>query len=271
MSYYNRVIQAAGQLNSRLPGSPKVGVMLGSGLGTFAELLKNQVAISYADLPEFPTSTVEGHAGRFVYGMLGELPILAMQGRFHYYEGYSMEEVTMPIRVMHTLGIKRVVITNASGGVNPDFRPGNIMLITDHINRLPNPLIGPNEPRWGPRFPDMHEPYSLALRTKAKASAEKLGIALVEGCYLGTTGPSFETPHEYNFFRVIGADAVGMSTVPEVIVARHCGMEVLGFSLIANVGGLHVKEPVSHEEVQEEGAKAADRFNRLLGDLLPTL
>ena len=271
MSYYDDIRSCAAVLAQKIGRKPRLALVLGSGLGSFAEKLERAVEVEYRVLPGFPVSTVAGHAGRFVCGEVAGVEVLAMQGRFHYYEGYTMQQVTMPIRVMHELGVKRLVVSNASGGVNPAFRPGDIMLISDYINMMPNPLIGPNEDAWGVRFPSMHDAFSEELRGLAKEAAQEVGDMIVEGCYLGTTGPSFETPHEYNFFRVIGADAVGMSTVPEVIVARHCGIEVVGLSLISNVGGLHRCVAVSHEEVQAEGARAAERFGRIVGALIPKL
>lgn len=271
MSYYDDIRNCAAVLAQKIGRKPRLALVLGSGLGSFAERLERAVDVEYRELPGFPVSTVAGHAGRFVCGEVAGVEVLAMQGRFHYYEGYTMQQVTMPIRVMYELGVKRLVVSNASGGVNPAFRPGDIMLISDYINMMPNPLIGPNEDAWGVRFPSMHDAFSEELRGLAKEAAQEVEDMIVEGCYLGTTGPSFETPHEYNFFRVIGADAVGMSTVPEVIVARHCGIEVVGLSLISNVGGLHRCVAVSHEEVQAEGAHAAERFGRIVGALIPKL
>lgn len=271
MGYYDDVCRCAEVLAAKIGKKPRVALVLGSGLGDFAERIAHAVAVPYAELPGFPTSTVSGHAGRFVCGDVQGVEVLAMQGRFHYYEGYTMQQVTMPIRVMHALGIRRVLLSNASGGVNPTLQPGDIMLISDYINMMPNPLVGPNEEAWGVRFPSMHDAFSEELRRLAKEAAREVGDSIVEGCYLGTTGPSFETPHEYNFYRVIGADAVGMSTVPEVIVARHCGMEVVGLSLITNVGGLHRRVAVSHEEVQAAGASAAERFGKIVERLLPKI
>lgn len=271
MGYYDEVRGCARELSAKIGKTPRVGLVLGSGLGAFAERIENAGVVPYAELPDFSRSTVAGHAGRFVCGEVGGVEVLAMQGRFHYYEGYTMRQVTMPIRVMHELGIRWLVVSNASGGVNPTFRPGDIMLLSDFINLMPNPLLGPNEEAWGTRFPSMHDAFSEELRALAREAAREAGDGIVEGCYLGTTGPSFETPHEYNFFRVIGADAVGMSTVPEVIVARHCGMEVVGLSLISNVGGLHRRAAVSHAEVQEAGARAAGRFGKIVEGLIPKI
>lgn len=268
MSILERIRSVSEALKAQLPSMPEVGVVLGSGLGGFAERVEEAVRIAYSDLPHFPVSTVEGHAGCFVAGIVGGCRVLVMAGRFHYYEGYGMEDVTLGIRVMAALGIRRVILSNASGGVRPDFKPGDIMLIEDHINLLPNPLIGPNHAELGVRFPSMSDAYSVQLRAIAVEEARVLGVELVKGCYVGTTGPTFETPREYNFYRTIGGDAVGMSTVPEVIVARHGGMEVLAFSVISNVGGLERRDEITHEEVQEVGKRAGEQLSALLEKVL---
>ncbi|PIE84278.1 MAG: purine-nucleoside phosphorylase [Bacteroidia bacterium] len=271
MSILQRIDRATEALRGHLPQVPSVAVVLGSGLGGFAETITDAVRIPYGELPDFPVSTVAGHEGAFVVGRVGGRLILAMAGRFHYYEGYTMEEVTLGIRVMARLGIRTVVLSNASGGVNPAFRPGDLMLLCDHINLMPNPLIGPNLEDFGTRFPSMNAAYDPSLRALALEEAQAAGIDLCEGCYVGTTGPSFETPHEYNYFRVIGGDAVGMSTVPETIVANHSGMRVLAFSVISNVGGLRYREEVTHEEVQEVGAVAGARLSALLHRIIARL
>lgn len=213
---------------------PLVGIVLGSGLGCLAEKIENPVVIPYKDIPGFPVSTAVGHKGNFIAGTLGGKFVVAMQGRFHYYEGYPMELVTLPIRVMKVLGISYLFVSNAAGGVNFDFKLGDMMVITDHINHLPNPLVGPNMEEFGPRFPDMTRPYDKKLIAKALEIAEELGISLRQGVYFAGTGPSYETPAEYKYFRLIGADAVGMSTIPEVIVARHSDIPVFGVSVITN-------------------------------------
>lgn len=213
---------------------PLVGIVLGSGLGCLAEKIENPVVIPYKDIPGFPVSTAVGHKGNFIAGTLGGKFVVAMQGRFHYYEGYPMELVTLPIRVMKVLGISYLFVSNAAGGVNFDFKLGDMMVITDHINHLPNPLVGPNMEEFGPRFPDMTRPYDKKLIAKALEIAAELGISLRQGVYFAGTGPSYETPAEYKYFRLIGADAVGMSTIPEVIVARHSDIPVFGVSVITN-------------------------------------
>ncbi len=243
---------------------PTTAIILGTGLGRLADEIEVTDAISYSDIPNFPVSTVEGHSGRLILGRLGGKEIMAMQGRFHFYEGYSMKEVTFPIRVMYELGIRTLFVSNASGGTNPDFHIGSLMIITDHINFFPeNPLRGANVPT-GPRFPDMHEAYDHELVQLADQIAAEKGIEVEHGVYLGTQGPTFETPAEYRMFRRMGADAVGMSTVPEVIVARHCGIRVFGVSIITDLGIEGKVESVSHEEVQ----KAANAVQPLMADIM---
>lgn len=230
-----RIMTAADYVASRLNGhKPMVGIVLGSGLGRLAEMIEDKIVIPYKEIPGFPVSTAIGHKGNFIAGYLGGKPVIAMQGRFHYYEGYTMELVTLPIRVMKVLGIQYLFVSNAAGGVNFDFKVGDLMVITDHISHLPNPLIGPNMEEFGPRFPDMTRPYDLDLRKKAFEVAAELGITLKQGVYFAGTGPSYETPAEYKYFRLIGGDAVGMSTIPEVIVARHSDIPVFGMSVITN-------------------------------------
>ena len=230
-----RIMNAAEFVASRLGGhKPLVGIVLGSGLGRLADVIENPIVIPYKEIPGFPVSTAVGHKGNFIAGYLGGKPVIAMQGRFHYYEGYTMEQVTLPIRVMKVLGIQYLFVSNAAGGVNFDFKVGDLMVITDHISHLPNPLIGPNMEEFGPRFPDMTRPYDKALRDKAFELAGELGITLKQGVYFAGTGPSYETPAEYKYFRLIGGDAVGMSTIPEVIVARHSSIPVFGMSVITN-------------------------------------
>lgn len=226
--------QAADYLRSRTPLRPTTGIILGSGLGKLADAITQPTVIPYADIPHFKTSTAVGHKGNLIFGLLGQTPVVAMQGRFHYYEGYTMHEVTFPVRVMARLGIRRLLVSNAAGGINPDFRVGDLMVITDHISFMPNPLIGKNIEAMGPRFPDMTAVYSRPLRRQAHQAAAQLGITLREGIYVAETGPTYETPAEYRMYRLLGGDAVGMSTVPEVIVARHSGLEVFGMSVITN-------------------------------------
>lgn len=249
-------------------GEVEVGLILGSGLGELADEVTNKIIIKYEDIPHFPTSTVVGHAGQLVYGELAGKKVLAMQGRFHFYEGYPMDTVTYPVRVMHALGIKSLIVTNAAGGANPTFSPGNLMLITDHINFMgTNPLIGPNDEDLGPRFPDMSEAYSIAYRKLAKEAAKAMGIELQEGVYMGFTGPTYETPAEVKMAQIVGADAVGMSTVPEVIVARHMGMDVLGISCITNLAA-GLQASLNHDEVVETTKRVRGEFKQLIKDTL---
>ncbi len=248
--------------------SPKTAIVLGTGLGQLASEITDSFEIPYTDIPHFPVSTVEGHAGKLIFGKLGKTDIMAMQGRFHYYEGYSMQEVTFPVRVMYELGIKTLFVSNAAGGMNPDFKIGDLMVITDHINMFPDhPLRGKNIPT-GPRFPDMHEPYDHALIAKADQVAQKYGIPLQHGVYVGIQGPTFETPAEYRMYRILGGDAIGMSTVPEVIVAHHCGIKAFGVSIITDLGGFDVPVAVSHEEVQEAANKAQPLMTKLMREMV---
>ena len=248
--------------------SPKTAIVLGTGLGQLASEITDSFEIPYTDIPHFPVSTVEGHAGKLIFGKLGKTDIMAMQGRFHYYEGYSMQEVTFSVRVMYELGIKTLFVSNAAGGMNPDFKIGDLMVITDHINMFPDhPLRGKNIPT-GPRFPDMHEPYDHALIAKADQVAQKYGIPLQHGVYVGVQGPTFETPAEYRMYRILGGDAIGMSTVPEVIVAHHCGINAFGVSIITDLGGFDVPVAVSHEEVQEAANKAQPLMTKLMREMV---
>lgn len=213
---------------------PEIAIILGSGLGLMADRIQDQLVIPYAGIPNFVRSTAMGHKGNLIFGTLGGKKVMAMQGRFHYYEGYTMQQVTFPVRVMARLGVKVLFVSNAAGAVNPTYRVGDMMIITDHINLLPNPLIGPNLDEFGPRFPDMTTVYSKRIRQLALEEAEKMGERLQQGIYVGGTGPTYETPAEYKFYGAIGGDVAGMSTIPEVIVARHCGMEIFGMSIITN-------------------------------------
>ena len=238
--------------------------MLGTGLGQLASEITDKFEIPYADIPNFPVSTVEGHSGKLIFGKLGGVDIMAMQGRFHYYEGYDMKQVTFPTRVMYELGIKTLFVSNAAGGMNPAFKIGDVMIITDHINFFPeHPLRGKNFPT-GPRFPDMHQTYDLELIRLAGQIAREKGIRLQYGVYMGVQGPTFETPAEYKMYRLLGGDTVGMSTVPEVIVAHHCGMKVFGVSVITDLGVEGVISEVSHEEVQ----LAANAAQPIMTDLI---
>lgn len=248
---------------------PEVGIVLGTGLGGFVESIDVEYRLEYKDIPNMPVSTVEGHNGCLIFGKVAGRNVVAMQGRFHYYEGYAMNQVTFPIRVMALLGIKTLFVSNAAGGINTSFCVGDLMVITDHINLLPNPLIGPNMEEFGPRFPDMHDCYSQAIRAKATAIAEREAIKLQYGVYVGTTGPTFETQAEYRYFKAIGGDAVGMSTVPEVIVARHMGVPCFGVSVITNCG--LSDEKGDHEDVQLQGKRAGVRMAHLFTELIREL
>ncbi|MBR6287277.1 MAG: purine-nucleoside phosphorylase [Bacteroidaceae bacterium] len=261
---YEKIQETASYLKSKMTTSPETAIILGTGLGKLAEEITDRYELEYKDIPNFPVSTVEGHSGKLIFGKLGNKEIMAMQGRFHYYEGYSMKEVTFPIRVMRELGIKTLFVSNASGGTNPDFEIGDIMIIRDHINYMPeHPLRGKNID-YGPRFPDMSEAYDRKLIAEAKAIAKEKGIKLQEGVYLATQGPTFETPSEYKLFHIFGADAVGMSTVPEVIVANHCGMKVFEMSIITDLGVEGKIVEVTHEDVQ----KAADAAQPLMTEIM---
>jgi len=248
--------------------SPKTAIILGTGLGQLASEITDSYEFSYQDIPNFPVSTVEGHAGCLIFGKLGGKDILAMKGRFHYYEGYNMQEVTFPIRVMYELGIETLFVSNASGGMNPEFKIGDLMIITDHINFFPeHPLHGPNFPT-GPRFPDMHEAYDHKLINKAKEIAKEKNIKIRTGVYVGVQGPTFETPAEYKMYRILGGDAVGMSTVPEVIVARHSNIKVFGISVITDLGGFDTPVEVSHKEVQEAANKAQPLMTEIMREII---
>jgi purine-nucleoside phosphorylase len=252
---------------------PRVGLVLGSGLGAFAEKLKNRVAIPYEEIPHFPVpSGVVGHAGELVLGDVGRTPVAVLSGRVHFYEGRPMSEVVFPARVLARLGVSAVVLTNAAGGVRRTFKPGDLMVIRDHINAFgTNPLIGPNEEALGPRFPDMSAVYDPALRKLAKETARELGVPLREGVYLGNSGPSYETPAEIRAYTTIGADAVGMSTVPEAIALRHVGVRVLGISTITNMAAGILPKPLVHAEVLETTKRVGARFVRLLTALVPKI
>lgn len=262
----NTIKSTAAFIKERTGFEPEVGIILGTGLGGLVNHIEIAHSLPYNEIPNFPVSTVEGHAGRLIFGTLGGKKVVAMQGRFHYYEGYAPEQVVFPVRVMKFLGIKTLFVSNASGGINSSFRVGDLMVITDHINLIPNVLIGTNCAELGTRFPDMSEPYSKALGAIATEVAAERGIKLQYGCYVGTTGPTFETPKEYGYFKAIGGDAAGMSTTPEVIAARHMGLPVFGISIITNAAFSGQKS--THEEVQEEGAKAEKRMTALIMGML---
>ncbi|MCL2649802.1 MAG: purine-nucleoside phosphorylase [Candidatus Azobacteroides sp.] len=256
-------------LKPQIPQDTKICIILGTGLGELANSIEEKKEIPYETIPHFPVSTVEGHSGKLLIGKLGGKPVIAMQGRFHYYEGYNMQEVTFPVRVMQFLGITHLFVSNAAGGMNSSFDIGDIMLIEDHINLFPeHPLRGKNLPEFGTRFPDMSEAYSKELRTLATEVARKNNIKLQHGVYVGTQGPTFETPAEYFYFKVIGGDAVGMSTVPEVIVAHHGGLKVLAFSIITDLGILGRIVEVSHEEVQEAAKIAQPKMAFIMKEVI---
>jgi purine-nucleoside phosphorylase len=262
---YERAEHAARIIRARLKSEPRIGIVLGSGLGAFADNFEEAVTIPYQEIPGFGRSTAIGHAGQLVIGKVQEVPMLAMQGRLHHYEGYSLEEVTFPMRTFKLLGLKTIILTNASGGINVEFSPGTLMVITDHLNLMgDNPLIGPNDERFGPRFPDMSAVYSPGLQEIVMEEAREIGLAVRRGVYAALAGPSYETPAEIHLFRNFGADAVGMSTVPEAIVARHMDMEVLGISCITNLAAGVTDEPISHEDVIETGNRVAATFTQLL-------
>jgi len=264
-----KIQETADHLKGIIKTSPKIGIILGTGLGNLVTHLTDTLEIPYEKIPNFPVSTVEGHSGKLIFGKLGNTDVLAMQGRFHYYEGYNMKEVTFPVRVMKAIGIETLLVSNASGGVNPDFEIGDLMIITDHLNLFPeHPLNGKNFNELGTRFPDMSEAYSKKLIAKAKAIAARNNIKVVEGVYVGTTGPTFETPAEYKYFRIIGGDTVGMSTVPEVIVANHAGMKVFGMSIITDLGVPGKIVEVTHEEVQEIGNKVQPLMTKIMQELV---
>ena len=269
-----RIQKAAEYIRTKIAGhSPVVGIVLGSGLGELAGKIENPTVIPYAEIPGFPVSTAIGHKGNIVSGTLGGKGVIAMQGRFHYYEGYPMDLVTLPIRVMKVLGIQYLFVSNAAGGVNYDFRVGDLMIIRDHINLLPNPLIGKNLDDFGPRFPDMTRPYDLGLIKKAEYIAAELNIPLKKGVYIAGTGPSYETPAEYKYFRLAGGDAVGMSTIPEVIVARHCGIPIFGMSVITNEAHDDYAEDYVNDgaDVVRAADAAAGRMSLLFERLIASL
>lgn len=263
-----QIQETASYIRSRMTTSPETAIILGTGLGNLAENISDKTEIPYEEIPHFPVSTVEGHSGKLIFGRLGNKEILAMKGRFHFYEGYSMKEVTYPIRVMRELGIKTLFVSNAAGGTNPEFEIGDLMIISDHINLFPeHPLRGKNI-EYGSRFPDMSEAYDKKLIKRAKEIAKEKGITIREGVYLGTQGPTFETPAEYRMFYRMGADAVGMSTVPEVIVANHCGIRVFGISIITDLGIEGRIVEVSHEDVQIAADAAQPRMTELIKELI---
>ncbi len=272
-NYLQQIEQAASFILKRIDGKrPLAGIVLGSGLGMLADNIENQIVIPYNEIPNFAQSTAIGHKGNFIAGYIEGKFVVAMQGRFHYYEGYGMDQVTLPVRVMKVLGIETLFVSNAAGGVNPDFKVGDLMIINDHINLMPNPLIGKNLDSFGPRFPDMTRPYDLKLIEIAEKICEKSSIKYHKGVYLGGTGPTYETPAEYSFFRKIGADAVGMSTVPEVIVARHSSIRVFGVSVITNEAYSFADDFINDgDDVVVAANQAADRMNLLITEMITQL
>ena len=269
---FEKVQQAARLIEERTTLRPRIGLVLGSGLGAFADGLQDATAIPYQQIPHFPVSTAVGHAGRLVVGQCAKIPVAVMQGRVHFYEGYSLREVTFPIRVLGALGIRALVFTNAAGGINRKLRARGLLLIRDHLNfQGSNPLLGANDERFGPRFPDMTEAYSKKFRTTAKQVARKLRLRLFEGVYAALHGPSYETPAEIRALARLGADVVGMSTVPEVIVANHMGIEVLGISCVTNMAAGISKQKINHDEVLEAGERVGRQFTAFLRALIPAL
>jgi purine-nucleoside phosphorylase len=267
-----KVQETVAFIKAKINTTPEIGIILGTGLGGLINEIEDQVAIPYKSIPNFPVSTVEGHIGQLIFGKLGGRNIVAMQGRFHYYEGYTMQEVTFPIRVMKLLGIELLVLSNASGGLNAKFKVGDLMIISDHINLMPsNPLIGKNDDQLGPRFPDMSEAYDKKIISKALEIVKKHNISHQVGVYAGVSGPTFETPAEYNYIRIIGADAVGMSTVPEVIVARHMGLTCFAVSVISDLGVEGKIVEITHKEVIDAASIAEPRMTLLISELLKAL
>ncbi|HLR63358.1 MAG TPA: purine-nucleoside phosphorylase [Lentibacillus sp.] len=266
------IMEAASYINEKISNAPAIGLILGSGLGVLADEIDNPVTVSYKDIPHFPESTVMGHKGQLVTGELEGKQVVAMQGRFHYYEGYSMQQVTFPVRVMKELGIDSIIVTNAAGGINKVFNPGDLMLITDHVNNMgDNPLLGPNDETLGERFPDMSQVYDEVYFRHAKDCASALGLTVQEGVYVGNTGPTYETPAEINMLRTLGGDAVGMSTVPEVIVSGHAGLRVLGISCISNMAAGILDQPLTHNEVIETTKQVREDFLKFVKEIIRTL
>ncbi|QQT91237.1 purine-nucleoside phosphorylase [Peptoniphilus harei] len=256
-------------IKGKIKNQPEIGIVLGSGLGDFADSIEDKIEIPYTEIPGFPVSTVKGHDGKLIFGKINSKEVCVMKGRIHYYEGYDIKEVVYPIEVLAGLGIKTLILTNAAGGVNTDFEPADLMIINDHINLMgKNPLIGPNDEDLGPRFPDMTDLYNKDLIEVAEKSAKKLGIDIQEGVYMYFTGPSYETAAEVRMARILGADAVGMSTVPEAIIARHRGLKILGISTITNMSTGILDTPLDHTEVVEVGQEVAGKFKELLKEII---
>jgi len=272
MNAFDKITEAADFLRPYNTAQAKIGVILGSGLGNFVQEIKVQHEIPYAKIPHFPVSTVQGHSGKLIFGTIAEKPIIAMAGRFHFYEGYAAEDVVLPIRVMKLLGVQTLLLSNAAGGVNPSFKVGDLMIITDHISfATKNPLIGKNDERFGPRFPDMSEPYKKTLIEKARAIGKEAGLNLKEGVYFAVTGPTFETRAEYKMIHVLGGDAVGMSTVQEVIVAVHMGMDAFAMSVITDIGIREEENVITHEEVLQAAKEAEPKFSTVFRELIRSI
>lgn len=266
---WEQVQETVNYIKEKTNFAPEYGVILGSGLSSFTDDMKVEFTLPYNEIPNFPVSTVQGHIGALVFGFIGDKKVVVMQGRFHFYEGYSMKEVTFPVRVMKYLSVEKLIVSNASGGVNPNYKVGDIVIIKDHINMMPeHPLRGKNEERFGPRFVNMSEPYSKKMITKAKELAQKLNIEVKDGVYLGLQGPTYETLSEYKMVKNVGADCVGMSTVPEVIVARHMEMETFGISVITDMGDEGSIQTISHDEVLEAAKKAEPHVRNLIKELI---
>jgi purine-nucleoside phosphorylase len=271
MSMLEKLNETVAFLKARGFNKPVAGIILGTGLGGLTAKIENSIELDYREIPNFPVPTVEGHEGKLIYGDFGNKKIIAMKGRFHHYEGYGHEQIAFPVRVLKYLGIQCLFLSNAAGALNPGFQIGDIMIITDHINLLSNPLVGPNDERIGPRFPDMGEAYDKYLIEKAMLIAKSNRIRIHKGVYLATSGPTFETPSEYKFFRIIGADAVGMSTTPEVIIARHMGLSCFAVSIITDLGVEGKIEYTTHESVQKEAVKTEARMTTIMTGLISTL
>lgn len=269
MNLQTKISEAANYILDKTDIRPEIALILGSGLGSLADEIENAVYFAYSDIPHFPVSTVQGHAGRLVIGTLEGKKVIAMQGRFHYYEGYKMEDVTFPVRVMKLIGVEKLIVTNAAGAVNTSFNPGDLMLITDHLNLTgDNPLIGGNLEKFGPRFPDMSSAYNKELIDKVRKVAKTIDINLQEGVYAAMSGPTYETPAEVKMVRILGGDAVGMSTVPEVIIAVHSGIKVVGISCMTNMAAGILEQPLDHGEVMETSAKVREKFTRLMKNVI---
>lgn len=266
-----KIKESAEFLKQKIKNKPEVGIILGTGLGGLTAEIEIAQTISYEKIPNFPLSTVEGHSGKLIFGILGGKKVIAMQGRFHFYEGYSIDKVTFPVRVMKLLGIKQLIVSNASGGVNPEYQVGDLMIIDDHINLIPNPLIGHNINELGPRFPDMSTPYCKNLITKAENIAKTNNISIKKGVYVALTGPTLETPAEYRYMRIIGGDTVGMSTAPEVIVARHMGIPCFAMSVITDLGVPGKIEQVSHEKIQKIAEAAEPKLSLIIKNLISSI